>query len=175
MVVSVIIPTFNRVDHLHQALTSLEGVKVPSGATCETIVVDNSSTDETRRMVEGFVANQPHRFRYVAEPRQGRSFALNTGMKEASGDILAFTDDDCIVPKNWLSAMGLPFQRHPEVGVVFCSVKRCSCSSRCARCSSKRASLFCLIKTTVVISNALRPMIPSSQKNGGGSNCGKFN
>jgi glycosyltransferase involved in cell wall biosynthesis len=53
-------------------------------------------------VVEEFSSKYPRRFRYVLEPRQGLSFARNTGIREALGDILAFTDDDVTVEPTWL-------------------------------------------------------------------------
>jgi glycosyltransferase involved in cell wall biosynthesis len=70
---------------------------VPAGIRCELIVVDNASTDHTREVVEAnHEANMP--CRYLREDRRGKAFALNTGITEANGDILLFTDDDVSPP-----------------------------------------------------------------------------
>ena len=52
--------------------------------------------------MEGFCRRFPGRFRYIFEPRPGKSFALNTGVPEARGDVLTFTDDDVTVEPTWL-------------------------------------------------------------------------
>ena len=65
-------------------------------------MVDNNSGDETRGVVEGFCRQYPNRFRYLFESRQGKSYALNSGIEEARGDILAFVDDDVTVEPTWL-------------------------------------------------------------------------
>jgi glycosyltransferase involved in cell wall biosynthesis len=65
-------------------------------------VVDNNSKDKTREVVEEFICRSPGRFRYLFEPHQGKSHALNSGIRAASGDILAFMDDDVEVDPNWL-------------------------------------------------------------------------
>lgn len=64
--------------------------------------MDNNSGDQTRDVVEDFCRRYPGRFRYLFEPRQGKSYALNTGICEARGDVLAFMDDDVIVESTWL-------------------------------------------------------------------------
>ena len=75
---------------------------MPSSIEWEILVVDNNSKDETRKVVEQFSFLDSKRYRYIFEPRQGKSFALNRGVHEASGDVLAFTDDDITVEPNWL-------------------------------------------------------------------------
>jgi glycosyltransferase involved in cell wall biosynthesis len=65
-------------------------------------VVDNNSTDQTREVVEDFRRRFPGRFRYLFEPQPGKSFALNSGCREARGEVLAFLDDDVTVEPTWL-------------------------------------------------------------------------
>jgi len=67
----------------------------------ELIVVDNNSTDDTRRVADGF-SNRPG-FCYFLESRQGLSFARNRGITEARGDVVSFLDDDVIVDSRWLA------------------------------------------------------------------------
>jgi len=66
------------------------------------LVVDNNSRDQTREVVDRSCRRYPCRFRYLFEPNQGKSYALNTGIREARGDILAFTDDDVTMDPTWL-------------------------------------------------------------------------
>ena len=70
--------------------------------TSEVLVVDNNSSDQTREVVEDFCRHHPGRLRYIFEPHPGKSFALNTGVREAHGDVVAFTDDDVTVEPTWL-------------------------------------------------------------------------
>lgn len=65
-------------------------------------MVDNNSRDRTREVVEQYCRQYGNHFRYLFEPRPGKSYALNAGIREAAGDILVFTDDDVIVDPNWL-------------------------------------------------------------------------
>jgi glycosyltransferase involved in cell wall biosynthesis len=68
----------------------------------DVLVVDNNSKDQTREVVETFSRRYPGRFRYLFEPQQGKSYALNSGIRESQGAILAFADDDAIVEPAWL-------------------------------------------------------------------------
>jgi GT2 family glycosyltransferase len=100
--VTVIIATYNRSALLEKALASLEAQRTPPGLTWQAVIVDNNSNDDTRRVVESFDSMRTGRFRYVFEGRQGKSFALNTGMAHATSEILAFTDDDVTLAPCWL-------------------------------------------------------------------------
>jgi len=102
MQISVILCTYNRCRSLARALHSLAQSILPETIEWEVLVVDNNSNDNTEAVVEEFCHRYPGRFRYVFEPQQGKSYALNTGVRGARGDILAFTDDDVIVEEMWL-------------------------------------------------------------------------
>jgi glycosyltransferase involved in cell wall biosynthesis len=98
---SVVIATYNRARDLEGTLESLAGLK--PDADWEVIVVDNNSTDETRQVVEGAAPAFPADVRYLFEPRQGRSPALNAGIRAARGEIIVTTDDDVRVDHDWLT------------------------------------------------------------------------
>jgi len=100
--ITVILCTYNRSRSLAKTLQSLAASTVPDSVTWEILVVDNNSNDQTREVVEEFSHRYPGRFRYLFEPRQGKSYALNAGTREAQGDVLAFTDDDVTVEPAWL-------------------------------------------------------------------------
>ena len=102
MMISVILCTYNRCQSLATALTSLAAQVLPDSIDWEVIIVDNNSRDQTRAVVDGFWRQNPERFRYLMEPQQGKSFALNRGIREARGNVLAFTDDDVTMEPTWL-------------------------------------------------------------------------
>jgi glycosyltransferase involved in cell wall biosynthesis len=102
MKITVILCTYNRSGNLGSTLASIASSTLPKSVEWEVLVVDNNSTDQTRTVVEGFCRKFPGRFRYLFEPQPGKSFALNSGVREARGDVLAFTDDDVIVVPAWL-------------------------------------------------------------------------
>ncbi len=93
--VSVVIPTYN--DSPIACLKALANQSV-SREMYEVIVVDNAS-DKTdiKKIVDKFKL-----VRYIQEPRKGVYFARNSGWRDAKGDIIAFTDADCIPDKNWI-------------------------------------------------------------------------
>ena len=101
---TVLIATYNRADLLDETLTSLAGMRVSPDLCWEAIVIDNNSQDATRAVVERHMPGFPVRLRYLFEARQGRSSALNAGIREAAGTVLAFTDDDVRVVDGWLDA-----------------------------------------------------------------------
>jgi glycosyltransferase involved in cell wall biosynthesis len=101
MKISVIIATYNRSDMLAVALQSLTQMTVPPDLDFEILIVNNNSRDSTQAVADSFVRRNPACFRYIFEPRQGKSFALNTGVAAARGGILAFTDDDITVHPDW--------------------------------------------------------------------------
>jgi len=103
MKISVIICTHNRYQRLAKTLNSLVDMALPQSIEWDAIVVDNNSSDNTREVVQGdFCSRYPGRFHYIFEPRPGKSYALNTAVQQAQGDILVFTDDDVVAEKNWL-------------------------------------------------------------------------
>lgn len=102
MTISVILCTYNRSGSLSKALKSLAASRMPETVQWDVLVVDNNSPDDTRIVAEDFCRRYPGRFRYLFEPQQGKSHALNTGIREAMADVLAFVDDDVEVDPNWL-------------------------------------------------------------------------
>lgn len=102
---SVIICTYNRSKILPDTLDSLLGQECDPAVNNEVIVVDNNSTDTTRQIVESYITAFGGKLKYVYEQRQGLSNARNAGVTNAKGDILVFTDDDCIVDKYWLTSI----------------------------------------------------------------------
>jgi glycosyltransferase involved in cell wall biosynthesis len=105
MNLTVVLCTCNRSSSLSKALDSVAAQLLPDSVSWEVIVVDNNSTDETRRVVEGYCRRDPVRFRYIFEPLQGLSRARNAGIGAARGEIIAFIDDDVIAEPTWLKAL----------------------------------------------------------------------
>jgi GT2 family glycosyltransferase len=115
---TVILATRNRAAQLARILPRL-GAQATGGAFAyDVLVVDNGSTDETRRLVDGCRGIFPVPLHCVYEGQAGKSNALNTGMAEALGRIFAFTDDDTRPASNWLQALWTCFCEEPAVAVT---------------------------------------------------------
>ena len=105
--VSVIVPTMNRRKYLEACLASLFDLDYPK-SMLEIIVVDGGSSDGTMPMIR-------ERFKDVktiVERRDGISIARNTGGETAHGQIIAFTDDDCVVDKDWIKNLVEAFRNN---------------------------------------------------------------
>lgn len=109
--VSVVIPVRNRPMDIERCLESIINCHYPS-EKLEVIVVDDASTDLTKEAVRQYPVQLIEMNRNV-----GQSRCRNIGVKAAKGDIIAFTDSDCVVNKDWLSKLTEPF-KDPLVGVV---------------------------------------------------------
>lgn len=102
---SLIICTRNRAGQLRGCLESID-VRRMRSCGCELIVVDNGSHDDSREILWGFVQKWGERgIRIVEEPRIGKSFALNAGLSEARGEVVAFTDDDCYLDERYFDVL----------------------------------------------------------------------
>lgn len=104
---SVIIPAYNAQGTIGECLDAFERQIFPKEAY-EIIVVDDGSTDETPDIVKRFPV------KYFWQPNQGPATARNFGAKMARGDIILFTDADCVPAHNWIKEMTRPFEA-PEV------------------------------------------------------------
>ncbi len=106
--ISVVIPSLlERRDGLEACLGSLAALNYPN---YEVIVVDNRPAGAPPVELAGV--------RVVREPRPGISAARNCGLAAATGEIVAFTDDDVEVDPGWLLAIALRMQAHPEEACV---------------------------------------------------------
>ena len=105
--VSIIICTRNQADSLRRTLVSIGKAIVPPRWNVELLVVDNGSSDYTREVVSAVRLSNVC-LRYVNEPTTGLGYARNTGLRETSGEIILFTDDDFRVPLDWIEGMCRP-------------------------------------------------------------------
>jgi glycosyltransferase involved in cell wall biosynthesis len=113
--VSAVICTRNRDDKIGTAIASVLANDHPS---FDVTVIDQSTTDATRKVIEPMAAADP-RLRYVHVDEAGLSRAYNNGIRRTEGDILAFTDDDCIVAPNWLRTIVDAFAAEPDGDLLY--------------------------------------------------------
>ena len=100
LAISVVICTYNRAELLANSLQTL-CEQTTNKSHYEVLVVDNNSQDSTPNLTKTFCRNYPN-IRYFLETRQGLSHARNRGWQEAKGLYVAYVDDDCKMPIQWL-------------------------------------------------------------------------
>lgn len=110
--ISVVIPTCNRAHYLGEAIESVAG---QSYGNCEIIVVDDGSTDHTADVVAGF----GDRVVLVRQDNRGTGAARNTGIARASGEFLAFLDDDDFWSHGKLALQMQAFDAAAETDAVY--------------------------------------------------------
>jgi glycosyltransferase involved in cell wall biosynthesis len=100
---SVIVPAYNAAQTLEGCLMALTTQTLPPGLELEIIVVDDGSTDDTAAVA--------HRYgvRVISQANAGPAAARNTGARAASGELLLFTDADCVPAHDWAARMAAPF------------------------------------------------------------------
>jgi glycosyltransferase involved in cell wall biosynthesis/peptidoglycan/xylan/chitin deacetylase (PgdA/CDA1 family) len=102
---SVIVPTFNRADWLADALHSLTRQQTDGRFEFEIVVCDNASTDNTASVVASVAESSMVPIRYCFQSKVGDAPTRNRALQEATGQWLAFFDDDQLAPENWLSEL----------------------------------------------------------------------
>jgi glycosyltransferase involved in cell wall biosynthesis len=110
MEISIVVPARNAARTIGGCLQGLLEQSV-SRERYEVIVVDDGSTDETDQVVEG------SGFTLIAQAQQGAAAARNKGASVAKGNILLFTDADCVPATSWLAEMARSFEDQEVVGV----------------------------------------------------------
>ena len=108
---SVVVCTYQRADSLRETLEALKRLEIAPGRAVEFIVVDNNSSDHTRRVVE-HCQREWAALRYEYEAAQGLSQARNHGIGCAHGEIILFTDDDVLPAPDWLEQTVAGLERY---------------------------------------------------------------
>ena len=107
---TVLVVTHNRADMLRDTIDAL--ARQTYSGSWELLVVDNNSTDDTSARVARTMGGYPVQLRYVFEPRPGKYWALNSGIKAAAGKLIAATDDDAFPEPDWLVHASDGFAEH---------------------------------------------------------------
>jgi mycofactocin system glycosyltransferase len=109
--ISVIIPVKNRPQDIRECLTSLASLDYPKDKV-EIIVVNDGSTDSTSKVVQNFNIKTIH-----LPQSMGASACRNLAARDASGDLLGFTDSDCVPHPHWLRELS-PYFYDERIGIV---------------------------------------------------------
>ena len=103
MIVSVVVPLFNAEKTITKCIDSILSQTLPADKY-EVIAVDDGSSDSTPDLIKHLP------IRYIRQENRGPASARNRGAKEAKGDIILFTDSDCVPSKDWIEQMLKPFE-----------------------------------------------------------------
>lgn len=115
---SVVVPFYNAEKTLRLCLDSLCSQTLKPH---EIILVDNSSKDGSKEIVDSFIKNfNELRINYVFCEKRGPSAARNKGSERATGDWLIFTDSDCVPSQNWISDYTAHFDKESLGAVAGC-------------------------------------------------------
>src|ERR1700730_3450779 len=114
MQVTVLFSTFNGQHTLPRMLDPLERLETPAGGW-KVVAVDNGSTDDSAKLLKQRAANLP--MTVISEPRRGKNAALNAGLAFVEGGIVALTDDDVILPPDWLVSIERVAKQQPEYDI----------------------------------------------------------
>jgi glycosyltransferase involved in cell wall biosynthesis len=121
--VSVIVPVYNGEATIEACIESILALSFPA-SDVQLLLIDNASTDRTAAMLGRYA----DRATVLYEAKRGPAAARNRGLANATGDIIAFTDADCIVDRDWLTRIIEPLQ-DPAIGIsggTILSVKPCN-------------------------------------------------
>ncbi len=125
--VSVVVPAYNAASTLGTCLAALRKQAYPR-ELYRIIVVDDGSTDDTAQVAESFGV------KVIRQKNQGASAARNAGLREATSDIVLFTDSDCEPDDEWIAEMVKPFSDPEVVGAKgFYKTKQTSLIARFAQ------------------------------------------
>jgi GT2 family glycosyltransferase len=119
LAVSVVAPTYQRVDRLRRLVAALEAQDLPPDRF-EVLVVDDASQDATPEVLAQLVdaSPLPHVRVLRLERNGGPAAARNAGWRAARAEVVAFVDDDCTPTPGWAAAHVRAFDRNERLGVV---------------------------------------------------------
>lgn len=114
---SIVICTYNRSSLLAKTLDCLLLQVINNRCVYDIIVVDNNSTDDTSSVCSSYAEKFSCPFFYYLDPRQGKSFALNSGIELAKHDYILFLDDDVTFDNNLIDSVARSIKTYPDCSV----------------------------------------------------------
>jgi dolichyl-phosphate beta-glucosyltransferase len=117
--VSIVIPAYNEARRLPPTLAALEDWRQNCAWSVEIIIVVEPGRDRTRELATEAAACQPNLRVIVNEKHRGKGFAVRTGMRAATADLVFYMDADLSVPLREVDAFVEYFGAHPDVDVLF--------------------------------------------------------
>ena len=130
--ISVVVPVFNGEATIRTCVEAILGLDYPSDLL-QTFIVDNRSTDGTRKILERYPVT------VLEEAKTQSSYAArNLGIRHSTGDIVAFTDADCVPERSWLRAIVAAIAP-ADVGGVAGAIEAFRADSAVERYQARRA------------------------------------
>lgn len=123
LLVSVVIPTYNRE---HMIVDALESVRRQSYRPLHIVVVDDGSNDNTQKVVEAWSEKNRDldiESRYVFQENSGGNVARNNGIKNSTGKLIAFLDSDDLWHPEKVAKQIEIFENKPKTGAVYCGLQ----------------------------------------------------
>lgn len=115
--ISVIIPSHNRKEQLKECLYSIFNQNYSRPQDIEVIVINDGSNDGTELLLDKISGESPFIFKFFNQMKSGSYSARNFGIKNSKGNVICFTDDDCIANEDWLKELIKGFENQ-DVGCV---------------------------------------------------------
>jgi glycosyltransferase involved in cell wall biosynthesis len=109
--ISVVVPTRDRAGYIKDCVPTI----LANAELFELLVIDQSADDSTERALKPFAHPK---LRYVYSDQRGVTNGRNLGMELSTGDAIAFTDDDCRAPPDWVSQIAGLFEKDPEASII---------------------------------------------------------
>jgi len=115
--ISLVIPVCHGGPYLRASLDSILALEYPADRM-ELLVTGIATDEDTRQAMTQTAAAAPFAVRYIPCSQSNRAARLNLACAKAGGCLLAFTDDDCILPPDWLRAIEAAISAEPNIGAV---------------------------------------------------------
>lgn len=109
--ISIIIPTLNQARFIEETIQSVLSQNYPN---LEVIVCDGGSIDGTQDILKKYADS----LTWTSEPDRGQVDAINKGLRQATGDVVAYINSDDIYTPNTLLSVGKYFIDHPETQIL---------------------------------------------------------
>jgi glycosyltransferase involved in cell wall biosynthesis len=105
--IDLVVCTYNNAELLDKALDAISKQRVSSQINWRVLVVNNNCTDNTPEIVEKYSRSGKLRLTMISEPQQGVNHARVCGVRNTSGEWIAFIDDDCLLEDEWTEQAAL--------------------------------------------------------------------
>ncbi len=118
MNLTVIIPTYNRAQLLRTCIESVLRAARPRGLCITVVVVDNNSSDHTKRIADSFAGQPEISVRYMLVLRRGKSAALNQALSQTNAELVGLIDDDEEIDSAWFQVIHREFSVDPGLDYI---------------------------------------------------------